>query len=272
MNAETILRSDVLDIVFENRNKQYGAYTLRKEYNQRLYKALGIMLGMVLLLLLWNYWQNNKTPSTSGTILPNTSDTIILEEYDLEQPKPKIIEPPKTDYTKVKYVVPTIVPDREVRDTMKTIEEIDKGIISTETKAGIEPTFDNQASGNTTESTPAAAPALAPAPEPEVYLEAEVMPEFPGGVSALLRFLGRNLQVPEGTMEPGQRVKVPVKFVVAKDGSLTNVEFQGAADETFKKEIQRVLNKMPRWNPGSQHGKTVSVYFSIPIIFEVPAD
>ncbi|NII25120.1 hypothetical protein HB364_08520 [Pseudoflavitalea sp. X16] len=86
------------------------------------------------------------------------------------------------------------------------------------------------------------------------------------------RFLGRHLRVPEEVIEPGQRVKVPVRFIVNKDGHLSGVEFITTADEAFKKEILRVVAKMPRWTPGSQGGKTVSVYCMIPIIFEVPVE
>ncbi len=95
------------------------------------------------------------------------------------------------------------------------------------------------------------------------------MPEFPGGMDALRRFLGRHLRVPEEVLEPGQKLKVPVRFVVNKDGQLSGVEFMANADEAFKKEIMRVVAKMPRWVPGSQGGKTVAVYYMIPIIFEV---
>ena len=67
----------------------------------------------------------------------------------------------------------------------------------------------------------------------------------------------------------GQRLRVPVKFVVNKEGNLSGVEFLSQTDEVFKKEIVRVLNKMPRWKPGSQHGRPVAVYYTIPIIFQV---
>jgi protein TonB len=95
------------------------------------------------------------------------------------------------------------------------------------------------------------------------------MPEFPGGMAALLRFLGRNLQVPEEGVAAGERVRVPVKFVVNREGQLTDVEFVAQTGEVFKKEILRVIKKMPRWKPGLQHGKAVAVYYTIPIIFEM---
>lgn len=114
------------------------------------------------------------------------------------------------------------------------------------------------------------APPPAPEPEPERILNfSERMPEFPGGNQALIRFLIKYLRVPEEKLEAGQRMRVPVKFVVDDTGQLTDVQFPETADEAYKTEIRRVMKKMPKWIPGSQNGKPVAVYFSIPIIFEV---
>jgi protein TonB len=269
MNAETILRSDVLDIIFENRNKQYGAYELRREYNRRLYKAMSIMLGTVLLLVAWDYiWHNWKPGGNLNIVTPVTIDTVKLKQVDIikepEQAKPK---PPVAAITNPP---PVIVPDNQVKDTLHTVDEFENKAIGSKDIEGAPATSDAVVAQPepTPSGTGTAAPE--PAPEPEVLNTAELMPEFPGGIQALLRFLGKNLNVPEDVVEPGQRVKVPVHFVVNKDGNLSDVEFLTPADNAFKKEILRVMAKMPKWKPGSQHGKTVAVYFTIPIIFEVP--
>jgi protein TonB len=75
--------------------------------------------------------------------------------------------------------------------------------------------------------------------------------------------------VPENVIEAGQRLKVPVRFIVNKSGELSGVEFLVQADESVKQEILRVMHKMPKWKPGSQNGKNVAVYFTIPLVFEV---
>ncbi len=277
MKAATILHSDVLDILFEHRNKQYGAYSLRRAYNTRLYQSLGLVMGGVLLLVAGNYFNFNSRPSGNGLLAGPVKDSIELTHFTIIDPPPPPPPPPAPPPSAphlptVDYVKPFIVPDTEKADTMPTTDQLDKNVISNKTAPGDGPVNDNSTAGDghSKESGPAAAPAPEPEPEgPAIVDHADVMPEFPGGMAALLRFLGRNLQVPENGVEPGQRVRVPVKFVVNREGNLSDVEFPAQTDNMFKKEIMRVINKMPRWKPGLQHGKAVAVYYTIPIIFEV---
>src|SRR5687768_10310812 len=98
------------------------------------------------------------------------------------------------------------------------------------------------------------------------------MPEFPGGQAAFLRFLSKNLRVPEGALEPGQKIKIIVRFVVGKEGELSNMEFLKTSGEVFEQEVLRVLRKMPKWKPGKQNGESVRVYFNLPIVFDVPEE
>jgi len=112
--------------------------------------------------------------------------------------------------------------------------------------------------------------ALAMDPEPAIFESVERMPEFPGGLHALSRFMSKHLRVPEEIEEPGTRIKILVNFVVAQDGSLQSVLFKDSIPGAYEKEIRRVFMKMPKWNPGSQNGKLVSVYYHLPIIFEIP--
>jgi periplasmic protein TonB len=268
MNAEHILRSDVLDIIFENRNKQYGAYELRRQYDKRLYKALGITLGLVLSLVVWNYIQHNWNSNDNIAAAPFEikDSTVLVKIYEEpEKPKPQQEKPPAS----AKVTVPRIVPDKDAPDTIPTIDDIKDKVISDVAVEGPPATSDVQTAAPETPTGTGTAPVPEPA-EPDIFVAPEVYPEFPGGTSALLRFLGKHLQVPEEAMEAGQRVKVPVKFVVNKEGVLSDIEFPVPANEAFLKEIKRVMSKMPRWKPGSQHGRPVSVYFTIPIIFEIP--
>lgn len=273
MKPDMILQSDMLDILFERRNKDYGAYSLRRNYNSRLIKALYAMLLLVLLFAGGYYWAGKMEKGPA--FLPAADKTeVILKVIDLEKPvEPKPLSTVPKKVATIKNLVPVIVPDPVKADPPPTMEELLKetAAISNTTSEGDVPT-------ETTSPPPAreaggtgTVPAAPPVEEEKerVLPVAEKMPEFPGGQEALRRFLGRNLRVPEEVLEPGQRVKVPVRFIVNKDGQLSGVEFMAAADEAFKKEIMRVVARMPRWVPGSQGGKTVAVYCMIPIIFEV---
>lgn len=276
MKPDMILQSDMLDILFEGRNKDYGAYSLRKNYNSRLMKALFAMLLLVLLLIAGYYWANSMEKEAVSLPFVNKTE-VELPYVDIKKPveQPKPLEKLPKQVATIKSTVPVIVPENVAADPPPPIDELEK-----ETAAISNETRDGEAPAEITSPAPAAAtggagtaPAVPPVAEVEKILPvAEKMPEFPGGHDALRRFLGRHLRVPEEVLEVGQRVRVPVRFIVNKDGQLSGVEFMATADEAFKKEILRVVAKMPRWIPGSQGGKTVSVYCMIPIIFEVPEE
>ena len=275
MKPDMILQSDMLDILFEGRNKDYGAYPLRRNYNSRLMRAL-YATGLLVMLFWGGYYWAGKMEKEQVFLPPPDKSEVILQMVEPDKPvEPKPLQEPPKKVATIKNVVPVIVADPRQANPPPPIDELlkENAAIGTETRDGDVPT-------ETTSPPPAAetggagtAPAAAPPAEVERVLPvAEKMPEFPGGQEALRRFLGRHLRVPEEAIEPGQRVKVPVRFVVSKDGQLSGVEFMATADEAFKKEILRVVAKMPRWIPGSQGGKTVSVYCMIPIIFEVPIE
>lgn len=277
MRPEALLQSDLLDILFEHRNKEYGAYTLRKEYNYRLMLAVTGMISVVVVFFGWFSFNNNKKPDQNAFV--SIRDSVVL--YDLPVPEPaKPVEPappppgkPQPPVATIKNVTPVIVPDELATDPPPPVSVLDtsNAQISDHNGEGAQHRGDGSVvSGMPGGSGQEPTPPPAPEPEPERVLNfAERMPEFPGGNQALIRFLSKNLRVPEEKLEAGQRVRVPVKFVVGDAGELTDVQFPETAEEEYKNEIRRVMKKMPKWIPGSQNGKPVAVYFSIPIIFEV---
>ncbi len=272
MNAETILRSDVLDIIFENRNKQYGAYDLRKGYRRRLFQAVSVMLGGVVLLFGMNFLKGQQRNGLST--IQDTTDSVVtvsLIAPPVEQPKPTVLPTQvASKLATVDYQPIKIVPDPMVTEPLVTNDDLDKGVISNATKDGNTPASDNQVSGPVETNTLATAAGPTPeAIEPDVYEAPEVRPEFPGGMGALSRFLSRHLQVPEGAVEPGQLLRVPVTFVVEKEGTISRVTFQQEVSSEVKNEILRVFKKMPKWEAASQKGKRVNAYLTIPIVFQV---
>jgi protein TonB len=273
MKPERILSSDLLDIIFDQRNKEYGAYELRREYHRRLWIALcsvPVMAG----LFLWMNYLNKAFQTDLISDLGIDSAVVKLISCSLPPPQPEqpLVTPKQKPVATIKSAPPLIVPDQQKADPPPTVDELlnSHRAISTVTSEGEPPGTTTAASTSTSGGTGEIPAATQPAPEVEkIVSTAEVMPEFPGGVDALRRFLGRNLRVPENAMEPGQRIKVPVRFVVNKGGELSDVEFLVQVDEILKKEILRVMQKMPKWKAGSQNGRPVAVYFVIPIIFEV---
>ena len=271
MNKELIMKSDVLDILFENRNKSYGAYQLRKFYTNRLFKALGIMLTIVVVL-------------SAFTFLPKKRETLMATIFEIpptvlanpkepqkkpEMPKEpaKAIQPDQKRSTGI----PDIVADRFVKDSVKTLKPSD--VIRTVTithpgnggpgpvtpgiigggaidplSGGVKTTVDNNTPVNT----------------------ADIMPGYPGGMEALRRFLQKNLNNPKD-MEQGELVSVKIKFVVGYNGKLKGFETIEDGGPEFNNEVIRVLKKMPEWIPGRTNGETVSVYYTLPVKF-IPAE
>jgi protein TonB len=266
MLPESILQSDVLDIIFENRNKAYGAYALRKQYDRRILGSVTLVISCILIWFLFSFFRP-PVNRTTATHLKPIEDTKLVEFK--EEIRPPITQPkiPQPQVATVRNPTPIIVPDNKA-DTIPppTTDEMEKAVIGLENKAGMDddgthpPVTDAKSGGIVDESKHN--------DEPEVYLTSEIMPKFHGGQEALIKFLRQNMRTPEEAMEPGTRVTVKVRFVVQKDGSIGEIEVIQSAGKVFDNEVVRVVNKMPNWTPGSQNGKDVAVYFTLPIVFE----
>lgn len=98
-----------------------------------------------------------------------------------------------------------------------------------------------------------------------IYEVVERMPEFPGGTAAMLQFISKNLKYPEISEEEGIQSRLVFRFVVEKDGSLSNFQMIRPLNQAFENECRRIVNEMPAWSPGLQRGKEVRVYYTIPL-------
>ncbi|MBS1512737.1 MAG: energy transducer TonB [Bacteroidetes bacterium] len=267
MKTDLILKSDILDIIFENRNKDYGAYSLRKLYQSRLLKSIVITVSAVLLLSAFTFLHKNG-PGNNKLII-SASDTIVLppKENKIVPPEPPEppVEPPKPIST-LKLPSRIVMTEHPV-DTLPedkpdiTISDI-TNIIPDDKGSDIIRPADKGDGGKGVTPAPA---------KPEINpnipsATADVMPEFPGGVEALKKFLQRNLSNPRD-MEENEVVSVKIRFVVGYDGKLKSFETVQNGGEDFNKEVIRVLKKMPDWTPGKTSGQNVSVYYTLPVKF-----
>ncbi len=266
MKTELILKSDVLDILFENRNKAYGAYDLRKFYDNRLMKSLAAMLGIVLVLSAFTFMPDKKKPLEKQDEL--TTTTIFTQPEKKPEPvvkkeNPAAAQTPVSQKIFVKNIVITIDP---VIPPIDVITDNDRIANKTIDVPGSGPGI-VQLSGGDGDGGPVVEPVK---PEPidiNVPTEtAEEMPSFPGGLEALKKFLQRNLTNPRD-LEDGEMVSVRIKFVVGYDGKLKGFTTVQDGGEEFNKEVVRVLKKMPEWVPGKTRGQNVSVYYVIPVKF-----
>lgn len=271
MKPELILQADILDIIFEGRNKEYGAYNLRKDYNARMKKALLGVLTMVTVLFIFNLF--DVFPITKSETLVITPQDIFLERVKVKPPDVvKPAELPKPKPATIQHTTIVIVNQDNVAP-LPDIKELAKDVlIGTETIDGPPATTIQSPAESLGVDSNSTTPAEKPKQKDIVREYAEIMPEFPGGQAAFMRFLAKNLRVPENALEPGQKLKIIVRFVVGKEGELSNMQFLQTSGEVFEHEVLRVLKKMPRWKPGSQNGEKVQVYFNLPIIFDVPEE
>jgi protein TonB len=262
MTNKEILQADMLDILFEHRNKLYGAYALRKTYSRRLGLALGIALSIGLLFILMSFIKKKD----NGDPGRNRGDVVLIPLV-LSDEKPKEPEPlrvkPKPPVANVDYQPPLIVPDDKVIEPLPDLNAIENANVSDKNSPGDKP--DDIANTNTVSEGTGDAIVKEPEKKDEPPLPSHG-PSFPGGPAAWLKFLQRILQSPED-IEPGKRVEVLIRFWVDIDGSVSRPEIIRSGGEAFDKEVLRVMKKMPKWDPAVQAGKPIAVAYQQPVIF-----
>ena len=264
MTNKEILQANLLDILFDGRNKEYGAYAIRRGYNHRMLLALGLGLSVILLLLL----ANSCHMSDSKKQLDQEENGYKLTAVELpqvkmpEQPKPKPVQSKPVEPTAtIRDVVPRIVPDILVdhTDVPDNADIGDKAIGNTNTDgppAGMNTgNTGGSGDGNTVTTV---TDVLPPAPS--------FPPEFPGGMKALQDFLGKNLATPDN-LEPGEKKIVKARFMVDKDGSVSTVEIEVSGGNTYDREVIRVCKRMPKWRPALQNGHPVAISYVLPVTF-----
>jgi len=262
MTNKEILQADMLDILFEHRNKLYGAYALRKRYTHRLGLALGVALSIGLLFAGMSFIK--KKNGGNGPFKDDKSwvltDVKIPDEEIKEPDRPKELPKPQaqSDYQQI-----IVVPDKEADPEIVENEQLTNTEISNQTIDGekstdiAKPATESVSNGDAIVKEP-------------VKDDKPVLPSrqagFPGGTAAWLDFLRKFLQAPED-MEPGQRIEVQVRFWVDVDGSVSNPEIIKSGGKSFDREVLRVLKKMPRWEPAIQNGNYVATPYTQPVIF-----
>ncbi len=262
MNSNTILQSNLLDIIFENRNKDYGAYTLRRDYNSRLLKSLFAMLFTTIVLAVW-LSLHPVTPILNPGATIFFSDTLVVSTAkQSDKPRAAKAKMQSTAKNNPPVLVKNILADKKISDepvvsTHSTGDAI--GIFPFET-AG-----DNINAGTVTEPKEIEVIKTS-VNKTEPRATADVMPQYPGGIKELIRYLKKNLVAPKD-IDEGEEIDVKIKFVVSYDGSLAGFNIIQSGGNVFDDEVIRVIKKMPKWIPGKTQGENVSVYYVIPVKF-----
>ena len=270
-----------VEMVFAGKNKEYGAYQLRKGTSGRNIKALLILVIAAALVggfLAWKVIEQKQAEEQQAYMeameLAKLQQQAKKEEKKKEPVKPKI-EPKKeipVARETQKFTAPVIKKDELVKEEnqVKQMDKLDEKVaVGTENKEG---TKDRLAEAVRSDIA-VAAPPPPPAPKPEVsnkvFDVVEEMPHFPGGPAALQAFLSSNTKYPVVAQENGVQGRVTVSFVVERDGSITDVRVVRSVDPSLDREASRVVKSMPRWSPGKQNGSTVRVKYTVPVVFRL---
>ena len=266
---------DWVEMVFEGRNKEYGAYRLRKNAGKRnMYSLITIFIAALAIwacigLVKLVESRTKKVAVTSVAELsalnqPKKKAEVKQKQVKIEQPE-KVVERVKSS---VKFTAPVIKKDEEVKpeDELKTQDEL----MNTKTAIGaLDVKGNDDANGEVLKIKEAVAQPE-PKPEPEkVFDVVEQMPSFPGGPQALMQWLSENVKYPVVAQENGVQGRVVVSFVVERDGSITDVKVVRSVDPSLDKEAARVVKSMPRWIPGKQNGQAVRVKYNVPVAFRL---
>ena len=280
MEINKILQADYLDLVFDNRNKDYGSYELRKHYNRRVLTALSLMVSAIALAV--------AIPFAIGKIFPEKLVMDLVNHvpkasvmtdiiYDIKPEKiiPKKIQPPNASIAKTVAVLPPkIVRDNDVKPTEAPAKITDDAKIGAVTNPGNNGT--NVAASDKVPTGPAIAGKLNGDPKPMTEVvnnnpvnAPDVMPEYPGGMAALQKYLQSTLKYPSEARENAVQGRVIVKFVVNELGKIENAQVIRGIGAGCDKEALRVVNAMKNWKPGMVNGRAVKVYYTLPITFKL---
>ena len=261
---------DWCELVFTGKNKEYGAYELRKSSSSRHIRALLIvMAGAILIMVL---------PAIIKSVVPQHAKEQMLEVTALSDltmetkvPEENVVRnieappPPKLKST-IKFTPPVIKADKEVNDNeeIKTQEELttSKMAISVADVQGTdsEDAIDIADLKDNKEVIQE---------ETKPYTAVEQMPEFPGGTTELLKYIAEHLKYPVIAAEQGIQGIVTIRFVVSPSGEVTDIQILRKLDPACDKEAMRVIKSLPKWMPGKQNGKAVPVYFTVPVRFKL---
>lgn len=267
------------DLMFENRNKEYGAYVLRRQTGRRNVAAILAVLLLFACVMVYMVAKNaydeyQKTHQVHDQVTELTNmkqekkkeAKVERKEIVKQQEVEKVVEKVKSS---VKFTAPVIKNDDEVKpeDEMKTQEEI----MDSKVAVGFANVVGNDENGEVLKAKEVIAtePVKPKEEENKVFDVVEQMPSFPGGTGALMKFLNENIHYPVVAQENGVQGRVVISFVVERDGHITDVQVARSVDPSLDKEAQRVVKSMPKWIPGKQNGSAVRVKFNVPVAFRL---
>jgi protein TonB len=238
------------EIIFENRNKEYGAYDLRKKNLPATFFSMigGVALFSAIIISV-ALGSEKKVNATEGGL------HIVTATFDNTIP----------DLNKLKPDVPAL-PKFNINAAPVVVAKLDTGDIEMVAAVTLDTTKNKPVDVVT---TPNIEPVNIVPSDPEPLVIVQEMPEFPGGNDGIMKFINDNIKYPPAAVDNGVEGKVILRFVVSTDGSVRRIEILRSVDPVLDQEAIRVISKMPKWKPGKNNGTPAAVWFSVPVFFKI---
>lgn len=259
------------NLIFVDKNKEYGAYKMRMDSPKRHNKAMLVVLVVALVGFSIPRLVQMAKPEVKEVITEVTT-LSQLDEPEVKQEEFKKVEalapPPPALKSSIKFTAPVIRKDEEVHDD----DEIKSQQQLTNTNVAIsiaDVKGNDEVHGKDIADLKQVVTQAAVVEEEKPYEVVEQMPSFPGGTQELMQYIAKNLKYPTIAQENGVQGRVICQFVVSVDGTVQKVRVVRSLDPSCDKEAVRVLQSLPRWIPGKQNGKAVPVYYTLPILFKL---
>ena len=270
------------DIVFADKNKDVGAYVMRQESDKRHNRAFIFLIAglaaLIGIIIVWGIYSDKMAEKAAIEAKMQAEKMLAAQLEQMEQQEE---EEPEPEEQKVEIEIPEV--PQEVLATVQVtqiaiVDDVKNEVMDMEdqkednTARGVV----NQEGSDDADKFQAVQEAVVvKEPEPEkpkeeeVFVAVEQQAEFPGGMAALMKWLSNNIRYPEAAQQNDVQGRVIVKFIVEKDGSVSQAQIVKGVDKDLDKEALRVVNKMPKWQAGKNNGVAVRSYFTLPVNFRL---
>jgi protein TonB len=269
MEPNKILSASLIDVIFDGRNKEYGAYELRQTNSKRTKASLSITIAVVALALAFTTMGN--TYKKKEVVYKIGPDMNLIDIKKDEKPPEKLPEPevkPEEPVKTQKFTPPVIVPDDVFKEPLPTQDDLDSAAIALVTKAGKPDIFIvEQPTGPEGDPKGIIEPKVVNETD-EIRTTVDIKAKFEGD---WVKFLLKNLkpETPVYNGAPAGRYSVIVQFVVDKEGNVSDIKALTNHGYGVEEEAVRVLKKAPKWQPAIAAGFVVKAYHKQVIVFEV---
>lgn len=274
------------DLVFADKNKEFGAYQLRKDSDKRHNLAvLFTLIGLVIVfigILAYSKYSDYKAEQEAIALQEEREKMVAAELLQQEEePEPE----PEVEEQKFEQEIPEVPEEVLATVQVTQIAIVDADKVKNEVMDMETQKEDNTARGVVTQEgsddadkfkavteqvvVKEPAPVVEEKKEEEIFVAVEQSAEFPGGQAALMKWLSQNIRYPEAAQQNDIQGRVIVKFVVEKDGSIGQASIVKGVDKDLDREALRVVKKMPKWQPGKNNGVAVRSYFNLPVTFKL---